>query len=440
MPDEGARGPHRGDRFLGPSDFAGLSEIQVLTSYDGVDLEFIGTGPRVGPADPEVGPLHEGAWLITWLEGGRMSAAPSTPPELAGVPRWLAVPLSGLRREQVLSEDVSLRETISFAEWDPYLLMGVDPLNPESVRPVRVVDLPRGYLPTGDVSVRGKKLHGIQMGGDGPSTDVLLHLVPDGSSAPSPSLADAGAIQEAISRFLGWTAHAFVARHAPSPPTGNRGQLGLPGAWTRLALQRASPGTLCLEARITADDQGQRDALKAALEELKRVSESNARGAERTGDRFAPVVQFSLLGLMDLLRQLRISVTVKWDSGGTEEAALIGSSTAQASADFLSREVVSGLEARGQRFAIVRVPLSPEDLERLDRDADPAAGGFEKLLSDLRGQVVTEHGHSFLELRPDQVEKVVRYVQRYGGGGAQERLRPVYLALYQLGISFVGIR
>jgi hypothetical protein len=441
MPSEQPRGPHNEGRQSGSPDFSGLTEVLVLARYDGTDLEFLADGPKIGPPESRTGPRHDGVWLVTWREGGKLSAGPNTPLALAGVPRWLAIPLSEQRKAQVLAGEVSLREIIVFSEWHPYVMIGPDPLHPDSVERVAIASLPRGYIPTQDVSVKGERLH-VPYTDENPLTEVFVHLVPDGNSSATPSLSDSGAIQEALSRYLSWTAHMFRRRGEPLTEQALRASFDLPEEWTRLTLLRASPGTLRIDARIAAKEEGERRAINEALSELKRASES-ASASPHLGDErdiYAPVVQVALFGLMDLLRQLHICLTVKWGTAAGEDAILIGSSAAQSCADRISVELGAALGPGAAGGTRVKVPVTDRDLADLNKDVDPAAGGFQKLIWDIRQQLVTEDGRNFLELRPDQVEKVVRYVQGYGAGGAQDRLRPVYNALYRLGISFVGIR
>ena len=55
-----------------------LSELRRFCEDHGVGLDFLASGP-IGFKD------HPGHWLVTWRSGGRLSASPVTPVELAGL-------------------------------------------------------------------------------------------------------------------------------------------------------------------------------------------------------------------------------------------------------------------------------------------------------------------------------------------------------------------
>ena len=75
----------------------------------------------------------------------------------------------------------------------------------------------------------------------------------------------------------------------------------------------------------------------------------------------------------------------------------------------------------------IRFTLGPKALEALGR-AVVGRGGFQTLLRQLQASV---QGRD-LTLTPEQVAKVVRYVQEYGQGGFQGRLDTVLIELRKL--------
>lgn len=75
----------------------------------------------------------------------------------------------------------------------------------------------------------------------------------------------------------------------------------------------------------------------------------------------------------------------------------------------------------------IGLTLGPRALEALSRPV-AGRGGFQTLLRQLQGAVQERQ----LTLNPDQVAKVVRYVQRYGQGGFQGRLDTVLDELRKL--------
>ena len=71
--------------------------------------------------------------------------------------------------------------------------------------------------------------------------------------------------------------------------------------------------------------------------------------------------------------------------------------------------------------------LRPDAIAALQRPVN-GEGGFQSLLRALQKQL----NGSELVLTPDLVEKIARYVDRYGQGGFQGRLDTVLVELKQL--------
>jgi hypothetical protein len=439
MPDDREH-DHAGEPGNGlenPSSWR-LQVVQEFCEYDGALLDFLASGPTGFRG-------HDGHWLVSWRSGGRLSASLNTPPELAGIERWLAVPLSSTRERQLLEGHVSVREAIAFSEAGHlYELRGADPLAPTWVARAQLWELPESFLPTADLTARGQPMPEL---GPPPGTkpiEVRIHLVPNFEGPESPSLSDSGAVQGALQRFLGWAAAvAYAEATAPErkPPTISAG----PPKWSAFSLTRATPGTLLLSAEARIDEKSQREALLAAFERLKTVV-SEARDRSRKGDNTSQpgnqgplLVVAALVALADLLRSAHLSLSVRWSSGEATDCALIGPPMADTIAQLGTDAEQPRLEP--VRSAIIRVTLTEEDVGLLRLSLDPAGGGLQKLIATLRDQLQqTGEGMYVLPLSADQVEKVIRYVQEYGQGGYQDRLRPVYEALYRIGIAFVGLR
>lgn len=82
------------------------------------------------------------------------------------------------------------------------------------------------------------------------------------------------------------------------------------------------------------------------------------------------------------------------------------------------------------------VHLTGPEVSELLKDVDPRGGGFQALIATLQHQL---EGND-LKLTPNLVERVIRYVQDYGEGTYENRLRPIYEAIHRYGLSFVGLR
>lgn len=75
----------------------------------------------------------------------------------------------------------------------------------------------------------------------------------------------------------------------------------------------------------------------------------------------------------------------------------------------------------------IRVELGPEAIAALQRPVK-GEGGFQHLLRKLQSQI----DGTELVLTAELVEKIARYVARYGSGGFQGRLDTVLVEMTQL--------
>jgi len=418
-----------------------LSELRRFCEYDGVVLDFLASGP-IGFKD------HPGHWLVTWRSGGRLSASPVTPVELAGLERRLAIPLSEMRERQLLEGHVSLREAIAFAEGDHlYELLGPDHLAPAQVARTQLSQLPTNYIPTADLTVQGHLMPSLGPSAESGALEVRVHLVPGNLAPEIPTLSDAGTIQGAFQRYLGWAAAESHRRKSASGGTGLAGAFG-PPAWSSLGLTQAVPGTLLLIAEARVQDVAQRESLLSALASLKALVQPNLGSGEdrspdesgRPGDDDSRIAAAALVALADVLRSVHISLSIRWRTAEGDDCALIGPPATDSVLRARSGPNVASPIQTSDRSATINVILSNRDAQLIQMTVDPGAGGLQKLLSTLQDQLLPEDGRFVLSLSADQVEKVVRYVQEYGQGGYQDRLRPVYEALYRMGVAFVGLR
>lgn len=66
------------------------------------------------------------------------------------------------------------------------------------------------------------------------------------------------------------------------------------------------------------------------------------------------------------------------------------------------------------------VRLTEDELELLSRPVE-GQGGFQNILRLMQSRLQDDH----LAVTEDEAERIARYVEEYGGGGFQERLRPL---------------
>jgi hypothetical protein len=402
-----------------------------FVEYDGLLLDFLANGPRLD--DPQ----HDGRWLVTWRAGGRLSVPHSVPPELSGVEKWFAIPLSELRERQIVDGHISLREAMAFSEWDSYLLEGNDPLNPTQWSEVPYSSLPEALTPKGDVTVGGRALPDLSASAEETALEVRLHLVPGVGSDETPSFATVGPIQESFQRFVSWTAR-WLRSNVGLPPAITRSD------WAAIGFAKYQLGTGLIVGRAATSEQKEREAILSALDELKLSTELSLAGH---GQRDIPAhigvrAVEALLGLFDQVESSRVSISVRWRAAAGEGCVLIAPTMAAPAASALESGRDEPAVALNDAPVLVRISLSADALSALNREADPQKGGLQKLIVDIRNQVVERrpNGVCVLVLTAPQVEKVVRYVQAYGQGGFQDRLLPVYQALYRLGVAFGGLR
>lgn len=414
--------------------FSGMIVEQEFVVYDGMLLDFLAVGPVLRKPN---NPCHRGHWLVTWRHGGRLSVPHSVPSELAGVMQWLAIPVSELRARQITEGHISLREAMALSEWELFRLEGEDPLNPDRCEGVRFSDLPKAWIPNGDVTVGGKALPDLLVLGESLNVEVGLHIVPGEGSDETPSFATVGLIQGSFQRFLSWAARC----HHPSTeaaPVINRQD------WAALGFTKFRVGTAWIVGKAAVDDQEGREAILGGLKMLKLLTESLPLedGSPRVDAVSRHRAVEALLGLIDQVESCRVSLSIRWRGSEGEECVLLGPRTASQMLSNLESVRDGPAQVPNSPLTFVRVVLNSDAINELNKEADAQKGGLQKLIVDIRKQVVERRidGSCVIDLTAPQVEKVVRYVQEYGRGGFQDRLRPVYQALYGLGVAFGGLR
>jgi hypothetical protein len=423
-------GPDAPERVLIAADFKDLERSETLVEYDGDELELLATGPSLEPS-------HRGRWLLTLRESSKTTVTPARGTLPPGFATWLAVPLSQSRENLLTQEHLSLREVIAFSEWPVYRFEGDDPLQPARVTPTEAFALPREYLPTRDVSIRGKPVLTFEQEADPASMALLVHIVPQGDGRDSPSLGETGALVSSLQRYVSWAARAILGGGGRSESPAN----DVGPDWTRFGIRRGIEGTLLIEAGVPVGDNNKAHSIRSALSGLNWLlppptglhAEPRVVGLGREGF-------LSLVNVGDVLETFGLSIAVKWRLSKKEgeifvspRAAVIGSAA--------MRDGLQSIEgdARGDSTIVV-VRLSPKDAAQVARVVDPRSGGFEKLLHDLSARMQPDGEDVLLTLNPALVERIVRYVRDYGGGGAQNRLYPIYRSLFPLGVSFTALR
>lgn len=406
-----------------PEFYARLKVAQILERYD-VPLLWLAK-------DPVLGDGEFGDWLISWRKGGTLGSNATIPPELAGIETWIALPISRLRKKQILSEHVSLRETILFAEKGLYILEGPDPSRPAKVEVISPHLILLELLPLADVSAFGNEVKHLpltpRMGG----VPILLHLVPGEISPDNPSIAIAGTLGGGVQRFISWSARKIAGEDSLNS--------GIPlDDWAGFTPVAVEPGTLNLVIEGTTVDPSKRKAILDAVRVLAQATTlaHDEESFEALLRQVGAEAMVALARLFELVSSSKVSISIKWIDEGRERFAALGGQTADDAAKRLRRQFSSTRLASVNPTRIT-VTLTMDEASNLLKPVDPKGGGHQALIADLQGQL---HSDNNLDLDPEQAARVIRYVQDYGMGGYQDRLRPIYVALYRAGLSFVGIR
>jgi hypothetical protein len=406
-----------------PAFYARLEVAKVLDRYD-VPLLWLAK-------DPAAGESEFGDWLISWRKGGTLGSSVKIPVELAGIETWVALPISHLRKKQILAEHVSLRETILFAEKGLYLLEGVDPSQPTKVEVVNPYLVPNGLLPLADISVLGNEVKHPPLTPKVGGIPILLHFVPSEKSPDNPSIGIAGPLGGGVQRFISWSARS-IAKEDPVDS-------GIPiDDWAGFTPVAAEPGTLSLVIEGTTVNSGRRQAVLGAAGVLTQAGRLalDESGYETLLRQIGPEGLVALAHLFELVSASKVSVSIKWFDGGKERFAALGEQNAGDVARHLQDRLSSTELARVNQTKIT-IQLSAEEVSNLRKTVDPRAGGHQWLIAQLQEHI---HKDNTLDLEPEQAARVIRYVQDYGMGGYQDRLRPIYVALYRAGLSFASIR
>lgn len=423
--------------------FEGFEVTRVLSSYDRPTL-FIAEGKEGQP------------WLFSWRKGGELGMPDAQGKEQPEI--WVAFQLSKRRLKQILRGHVSLREAILLSSDDrvsplsdgekrprAYILQGDDPLHPQRTSSVDSTSIPAQLLPLKDLSVFGKPTPNSTFTKSKRNWQVGLHFIEGAKAEGTPSLAVASPFQECAQRILTYAAH-----HALQPVTTGqveaREHILSPEDWSGIIEPRLSPGTLSLRGRSRTTRPEEVQALNDSCEALAKVMSVEPANID-FADLYTTLGPEAMMAFRTLLQQLSfigISLNLSWrPPSGVERSVIVDGHRAG--------EILEHLDALGRRLrhrselspvtkendTFVTVSLSAAEASMLKEKEINGSGGLQDLLRELKEQFSSDNQ---IRIYPDQVGRVVRYVQDYGSGGFQDRLRPVYWALHRLGFAFSGLR
>lgn len=397
--------------------------------------------------------LASGTSRNDWAFSSRRGGPEGLPgPDAKELPEiWIAFPITPRRRSQLLREHVSLREAIRLSESRPVessgragerlgivVAEGENPLRPKKAVSVSSRSLPPELLPLKDVSVYGKVLPGSRFTEKSRNWQLRLHFIEGSRSQATSPLAVTTSLQEGAQRYLTWAAHYTFDSRAGRRETEPVSVTEV-GDWSGIVEPRVTPGTLTVKGRSRTGEPEKVAALARACEALSEMFEGS-------GSQASPSKAYDLVGV-DALASLRtlllqlwylgLALNLSWKSPGEpNQTVIIDPEQAKTWGESLDDFVRKQGRPLAETRAVVTVDLSVESAAALQKEVN-GSGGMQDLLRDLMKQFQSP---TKLSLYPDQVSRIVHYVQDYGQGGFQERLKPVYWALHRLGFAFSGIR
>ena len=443
--------------------FAQMSVDQVLVEYDS-PLMFLASNENV------ISPEYK-HWLINWRTGGPMSAKEADMASISGIEKWIAIPVSKIRIDQILQEHISLKEAILLAEDRLFLLEGPNPLEPCSVTSVKTFSQIKSMIPIAEVSVFGNRIPFPKKTETPNSIQMLVHIVPDGFLGGSQAMSSSAAILSCISRYLRRASLAFE-RNRPALSGSLKKLRESPGCqpvvnelhvlettrgeaqtlrrtkikrttpkseWTDFSIVNASHGTLTIVGESCPLGMKELASMELSLQTMQETTEKKMTKqfieSLEAGIGVEGIATIS--ALYDVLSQNGLSITLRWRHGTEEKALSVRPSASSRVYDQMDKYLSRKSAQLSSNVALIRVHLSAEEVDALKKEVDPHRGGYQALIADLVKQIDENNN---LLVKPDQVEKVIRYVKSYKTGGFQARLSPIYRAIFQMGLAYAKLK
>ncbi|HLM90646.1 MAG TPA: hypothetical protein VK424_01115 [Thermoplasmata archaeon] len=396
------------------SAFQGFSPGRVLVKYDRPLLQVMHS------------PRGE-SWLFNWLESNE--DVDSDDLEDQDVEdTWIAFRVSETRLAAIEGDKVSLRDAILCSERQSYLVFGPNPLEPTQVRAVHDGELPKAGLPPGGFTIHGRE------------TTSQLERTPAAGRVCfdfrlSSSAITMGELPFTISgsfhdRFQRW---AYAAAHYAYNPVPKAVELAYPtGDWATLREKASATGSFKIEA-VAQGKPFELDRLDEALGFLSRLIETRTESVKK--DKLAKGIgqsgSIALFSLLHFVMLEKIDVELNWSYGESEGSIHIDPKIARSIAARLRPE-----RAQIESNARLNIPLTPEDAAKI-RLPVVGTGGLQDLLRSLNKGLSDDN---VLSVNPGQIDRILRYSQRYGSGGFQSRLQGVLLEIKRLGASLSTLR
>lgn len=368
-------------------------------------------------------------WLLSWADTTEDSQEHLDADNRALIQdSWFVFRVSESRLEQLLNENISLREAILFYESKLYLATSGRPLTDASEivkwRELKPNTIPLELLPVVDISIAGKSLMPRAKEN---SVQLESHLYFTKKEKEGIPLELIGPFMDYMQKVLRWASN-FVLHGPPK-------ELVIPEKVGLLKLNSIEPGSVRMLTE-THDVKGKEStSIMEALNHLKELIE-NVKTKDDVEKFELNIGREALLNVYYLFRLLqlqKVNMSIKSTSSDgalssislpyEEVKGLVGSLESY----FKKEESVSELVIR----------LSDDAIEKLNRPIN-GQGGWQNLAIALKKQV--NLNEKILVLSPKLTERVIRYSQLYGQGGWQGRLEPILKELRSLGVIFSDLR
>jgi hypothetical protein len=362
-------------------------------------------------------------WIVTWCDRDEPSDTNAT--QLGVRDTWMAIRVSPDRLRQLLEDHLSLREVILHCEYGLVLYTAVRAAEPEQVFRVDLAALPASFVPKREITLSGRLL--LQLTEPVAPNQLLFtfHLIARYIKGGQLSWTISGPFEEWFQKFVLWAAHKMdgTSKHERAFPADD---------WSALNSFRSAVGSYQMFCTSNARTEEEVSFVVRSCEQLKILTESKG-GAQSVAEVESAVGPNALdyaHRLFSFVSQNDLTVTVKWaidERAGHLE--LNKRTTDRALAQI-------GLHRKQLRQnATLTVELSETDLELLQRKV-VGQGGWQSTLRRIQHGIVGNR----VTLTPDQVDQIVKFAQRYGQGGFQDRLQAILRAIRRWEVSFAGIQ
>lgn len=367
-------------------------------------------------------------WLLSWADS---TEKPDDQDELKtygnSIDSWFAFPVSKKRINQLLNEDISLREAILFHETTLFLVTSLRPLYDVTDliewRELSLDTISEDMLPLMDISIKGKSL----MPQSKPNIiRIESHLLSTKESEMGMPLDLIGPYMYYIQKILKEAKNHILQDYPESARKLSR--IG------KLDLYSVLPGSIKIVADTQDYDKDRNLTPLNAIKLLNNLIEQvkNDKDLTELGLEVGEETLWNTYELMKFLKRRHVNLNLKLVSNyGTELSITIPYREISLIVNKLKPQLSTG--ASNNKIII---KLSDDAIEKV-RKGQKEGGGYQSLFDALDARIDTTR--KTMELNYNLIERIIRYYGDYGAGGWQSKLKPliypIVVELRKLGIN-----